>query len=301
MPRSIPCGSGIGWIINGRRIACLLLCVLALAMPALSQSNRYRQLNPEVIEDRLKQHGGSNRARGTALKKLFVEAECSGDRLREDPVPGFAPNVSCTLPGSAAEVIVVGAHFDRVSSSEGVADNWSGASLLPSLYESLSSIQRHHTFVFIGFTEEEAGFVGSEHYVSKLDKQEIKRIRAMVNMDTLGLGPTEIWVSNSDPELVKGLVAIASSMKLPIKGMNVDDVGDSDSRSFKKRKIPTITLHSITDQTLPLLHTRDDNITAIKMNDYYDSYKLIAAFLVWLDLNPAAAQSTSGSSAQESK
>ncbi|PYX03200.1 MAG: Zn-dependent exopeptidase M28, partial [Acidobacteria bacterium] len=34
------------------------------------------------------------------------------------------PNVICVLPGSSDKVIIVGAHFDRVSEGDGVVDNW---------------------------------------------------------------------------------------------------------------------------------------------------------------------------------
>ena len=108
-------------------------------------------------------------------------------------------------------------------------------------------------------------------------------MQAMINIDTLGLGPTEIWVSNSDPNLVKLMSAVASAMKLPVSGMNVDGVGDSDGYSFKQRNIPIITLHSVTGDTLGILHTSKDNLAAIKLDDYYDSYKLIACYLAALD------------------
>ena len=43
---------------------------------------------------------------------------------------------------------------------EGVVDNWSGASLLPSLFESLESQALQRTFRFIGLAEEETGSSG---------------------------------------------------------------------------------------------------------------------------------------------
>jgi len=187
------------------------------------------------------------------------------------------------LPGTGDNAIVVGAHFDHVRAGDGVVDNWSGASLLPSLYQSLSSTPRQHTFIFISFTDEEKGFVGSSFYAKQLSKEEAARIQGMIDVDTLGLGPTEIWVSNSDPGLVKMLEALASTIQLPVNGMNVDGIGDSDGRSFKRRKIPIITLHSVTAQNLRIIHTDQDNLAAMNLDDYYDSYKLIAAYLVMLD------------------
>ena len=81
----------------------------------------------------------------------------------------------------------MGAHYDRVSAGNGVVDNWSGASLLPSLYEAVKGQPREHTYIFIGFTDEEKGLVGSRFYVRQMMKQQVAATDAMVNMDTLGL------------------------------------------------------------------------------------------------------------------
>ena len=272
--------------LDGNKLSRIVMMALVLAFSAAApgQTGQYQQLEPKVIENRLQQYSGSDPVREATLRKIFREAGCTGERLKEQAVlDSMAPNLVCTLPGTGEGVIIVGAHFDHVAPGDGVVDNWSGASLLPSLFQSLSSKPRNHTFVFISFTDEEKGFVGSQSYVAGLGREEIARIRAMVDVDTIGLGPTEIWVSNSDPILVKNLIDVAASLKLPIRGMNVDGVGDSDSRTFKARKIPTITLHSVTNDTVRILHTRKDSYSAIKPDSYYESYRLISAYLAALD------------------
>jgi len=265
--------------------AWLLLALQNSAAALIAQSRDFQQLPPQVIENRLKQYTQSNAAREITIKKLFSEAGCTV--LREQPVQKSAsPNVVCTLPGTGTGVIVVGAHFDHVHRGDGVVDNWSGASLLPSLYQSLISKPRNHTFIFIGFTDEEKGFIGSRAYVKSLSAAEIAQIRAMVDIDTLGLGPTEVWVHNSDPRLVKKLFSTAEALNLPASEMNVDGVGDSDGHAFKDQKIPVITIHSVTRETLGILHTNRDTYSAIRWSDYYGSYQLIAAFLTSLDALP---------------
>jgi hypothetical protein len=274
----------ISEMIRELRRAAIAVILLVCAAAALGQSNTYLQLQPKAIEDRLKQFAGSNRDRELTLKSMFQEAGCSNSRLKEQAVAkSNAPNLSCTLAGTGGDVIVVGAHFDYVPAGEGVVDNWSGASLLPSLYQSLSQKPRRHTFVFVSFTDEEKGFVGSRSYVAELGEGETKHIKAMIDIDTLGLGPTEIWVSNSDPGLVEDLFAYASEEKLRVKTMNVDGFGNSDGQSFKARHIPIITLHSVTNETLRILHTKRDNLSAMRLGDYYDSYRLIAGYLAMLD------------------
>lgn len=140
----------------------------------------------------------------------------------------------------------VGAHFDRASESDGVVDNWSGASLLPSLYEAVKIEPRRHTYIFIGFTDEEQGEVGSRFYARQMTKEQVAMTDAMVNMDTLGLAPTEVWASHSDKRLTGALVDVATQLNVSVTGVNVDQLKlSTDAEQFAERKIPRITIHSL--------------------------------------------------------
>ena len=265
-------------------IGCVLALFISWAAECQTLSLKYSTLEPSTIRDRLSLYKGDDAERRSTLTRLFEEAGCKDDFLRIQPVKDAdAPNVICTLPGETESVIIVGAHFDRVNVGDGVVDNWSGASLLPSLYQSLSSTERHHTFVFIGFTDEEEGFIGSRFYVDSINRDEKESIQAMVDMDTLGLGPTEVWANNSDETLLDWLFRVASETHLPLSVMNVDAYGNSDGSSFKQRGIPIITVHTVTQNNIRILHSKDDRFSAIRMKDYYDSYKLVTSYLAALD------------------
>jgi len=256
---------------------------IAACSPLVAQLH-FKTMNSQVVEQRLKSYKGNDSEREETIKNLFHAAGCPDGKLTEQPVKGLnQPNVICILPGTANTVIVVGAHFDHVDKGDGVVDNWSGASMLPSLYQVLNAEPRKHTFVFVAFSGEERGLVGSRFYVSRLTSEEVKKIDAMVNMDTLALGPTEVWVSRSDEKLVRALNGIAQAMKLPLTGQNVDGVGVSDEESFIGRKVPTITIHSLTQATIRVLHSNRDNYSAVHFDDYYNSYRLLSAYLVFLD------------------
>jgi len=234
------------------------------------------------IERRLRAFEDTNFKRELKLQSMFEEAGCTGDNLTEQRVKhAQAPNVICTLAGSTSSEIVVGAHFDFVDRGKGVVDNWSGCSLLPSLFQSLKETPRRHTFVFIGFTNEEEGLVGSTFYVHELSKEGRRNISAMVNLDSLGLSPTKMDLG--DKKLAKALTAVAGDLKLPLSMMNVRNLGRSDSDSFQDRGVPSITIHSVTSDTWPILHSPRDQLSAIKLDDYYDTYLLIRAYLAYLD------------------
>jgi hypothetical protein len=272
-----------GWVMRFRSGVLIAATVTVIPAVLFAAGLSFQAVKKEVVEQRLASFSRDNTQREVILKKMFTELGCA-DQLTEEQVERIKqPDLICVLPGRTNQIIVVGAHFDHVLLGDGVVDNWSGASLLPSLYQGLRTEPRRHTFIFIAFTGEEKGELGSQAYVRRMSKDEVARTEAMVNMDTLGLGPTEMWLSNADPHLAAALRAVANSLSLPLGVVNVDKVGSTDSEEFARRKIPCITIHSVTQQTWPILHSPQDNMKAVHLDDYYDSYRLIEGYLVYLD------------------
>ncbi len=266
------------------RIVCVVIAYALWAAGALGQ-DKVRLEPRAVIEKRLKSFADDNQARESIIRKWFAESGCAKPNLSEESVkPALPPNVVCVIPGETHEVIVVGAHTDKVpSAGDGVVDNWSGASLLPSLLFSLGAQKRHHTFVFVGFTGEERGLIGSEYYADHLSADERAHVEAMVNMDSLGLTPTKVWASHADKALLDALASVAAASKLPLSTVNVDKLGTTDSESFSSFNITRITQHWVTPEKMEVHHYADDTLLAINMDDYYDSYRLIAEYLAYLD------------------
>lgn len=197
--------------------------------------------------------------------------------------PNDPPDLICRLPGKETSLIVVGGHLDKVRRGNGVVDDWSGSSMLPSLYESLDRRPRKHTFLFIAFTEEEKGLVGSKYYVRHAARGELRRIRAMVNLECLGMNPPEVWEDHAAPNLLASLYRVAHSMGMIIPDVDLEGVGRDDAMSFRRDHVPTITIHSLTQNTVRVLHSKRDNLSAEHPNDYYESYRLVANYLAYLD------------------
>jgi len=268
------------------RSAATVGLLLGSWMRIHGETLQYRLVSREAVEGRLRKYMGDNQERETTLKQLLAGAGCDDQHLSEQPVKGSKlPNVLCILPGSSQKLIIVGAHFDRVSQGDGVVDNWSGASLLPSLFEALKTEPRQHTYIFIGFTDEERGEVGSHFYVHQMSTEQVAATEAMVNMDTLGLASTEVWASHSDPRLFGALLYIAQKLNLPVHAVDVEQVGSTDAEQFAALRIPRITIHSLTQRAWNdrILHTSKDKISAIRLDDYYQTYCLLAAYLAFLD------------------
>jgi hypothetical protein len=194
-------------------LACLARAFACLAQPADSPKIVFDALRQAIVQQRLEAVPRKLADRKAALESLFHEAGCDADRFVEQAVPhSKAPNLVCTLPGETDSEIVVGGHLDSIELGMGVIDDWSGAVLLPSLYQSLKNTPRRHRFVFVGFAAEEPGLFGSREFVRKLGRDEIHRIRAMINLECLGVGQPEVWLSRADPRLSRAYAAVAGML-----------------------------------------------------------------------------------------
>ncbi len=121
------------------------------------------------------------------------------------PSAGTTFNVAATLEGRgdlAGETIVVGAHYDHVGMGgfgslapgtiavhNGADDNASGTAAMLAvaqcMVQRLSGTESHRRLLFIAFTAEERGLLGSKHYVRN-PRFPIESTTAMVNMDMVG-------------------------------------------------------------------------------------------------------------------
>jgi Zn-dependent M28 family amino/carboxypeptidase len=250
---------------------------------ASAQQIQVGPVNEDIVHARLSSFSKKNAEREQIIRRLFTESGCPEANLTAGRVAHVKEsNIICTMPGESERQIVVGAHFDMVDQGSGVVDNWSGASLLSSFYQGLAVAPRKHTFVFVAFAGEEKGLMGSREFVRQL-RQDTHKIAAMVNLDTLGLDETEVWVSRADPKLLSLLSGVAAYMKLPVSGVNVDNVGSSDSESFRAAHVPAMTIHSIKSATWRILHSPADQLDKINFAAYYRSYQLILTFIGVLD------------------
>jgi len=244
-----------------------------------------RIVGPEIIQSRFSGLRQKNDERAQQLRRLFMEAGCGDRSYSEDKILSSPlPNLLCVLPGSSGRIVVVSGHFDNRGPGEGAVDNWSGAALLPSLYESLQGSSHRLTFEFIAFTDEEKGLIGSRDYAGHLSKEHRAQILLNVNIDSIGLpGPIRAWAGRSDDFLMTSAAIVADRVKVRIGASTLDKRYDSDAGAFIAWKIPVIDFSSLTQDTLPLLHSKKDVRKAIDAKSYYDDYRFLAAYLAYLD------------------
>ncbi len=127
-----------------------------------------------------------------------LRLELSADVERQQR---FTPNVAAWLPGETDEYLILGAHFDHLGLGEqsslapdlagkaihpGADDNASGtAGLLELAAYFAGRPKQKRGILFLAFSGEELGLLGSSHYVNH-PLLPLEKAVAMINMDMIG-------------------------------------------------------------------------------------------------------------------
>jgi len=255
----------------------VLILMLCGASPA--QKVQFTPAEKAAVLERMKAIPETNAARALALKELFSNAGCNGKSLVEQKVDGVdTPNIICRLGTEEGDTVIVGAHYDRNSSAQRPLDNWSGAAILPALYQSLRSRKRSHNFVFVAFADSGINTAGAAFFVKHLSQTQLDHTESMINVDALGLSPIKVWSAHSDKDLVHDLIVMVYALKLSASQIDIAAAGATDSDPFASRHIPQITIHSLTQQNVTTGAT-----TQFRPNNYYDTYRLLCGYLAYLD------------------
>lgn len=255
------------------------LSIIWVAQECLAQKIKFTPLEKTEVVSRAEQSPATDVERASQLKMWFDQAGCGVIDLTEQRVEGAAAsNVICHLRGESSSTIVIGAHFDHATSAQRSLDNWTAAALLPGLYRCLKDRKRHFSFVFVAFADNGNDLLGSKLFADHLEAEGAHNVRAMINLDTLGLSPTKIWTAHSDKDLVATLIQCVYMLKLPASQVDITAAGNSDSDPFAQRSVPQITLHSITQE-----HLRRAIPSKFRPTNYYDSYRLLCGYLALLD------------------
>jgi peptidase M28-like protein/PDZ domain-containing protein len=184
-------------------------------------------------------------------------------------------NVIGVLPGHDPvlrnEAVIVGAHYDHLGLGgfgsldpdsngkvhNGADDNASGAAMLIDIAQRLSAAPPARTVVFIAFSGEELGLLGSAYYV-KQPVYPLSTTLAMINLDMVGRLRQKrliVYGSRSAAEFPKLLDSLNWYAGFDLKAQG-DGYGPSDQSSFYAAGRPV--LHFFTDLHEDYHRTTDD-------------------------------------------
>jgi len=234
--------------------------------------------------------------------------------------PQIGRNVIGFLDNGAEKTIVVGGHYDHLGKGfqsgslstdsknqihNGADDNASGTTGVIELarYFAGNNIKEKHNFLFIGFSGEELGLLGSKYFTEN-PTIPLKSISCMINMDMIGRLTDEkgIIISGWGTSPVWGKVIPDLAAKQKIRyTVDSSGVGASDHTSFYLKNIPVVQFFTGTHGDY---HKLSDDTEKINFEGEAKILRLIANVLEGVDKetadpafttagNPHAGQTTS--------
>jgi aminopeptidase N len=219
-------------------------------------------------------------------------------------------NVIGVLPGSdparAGESLVIGAHYDHLGRGEygahadaagrvhpGADDNASGVAVLLELARVLAGKPQPRSIVFVAFTGEETGRLGSKYFLRNTTRYPPGRMIAMVNLDSvgrlgerpllmLGAGTAEEWV-----HILHGAGYVTGVQVKPVN----DDIGSGDQASFIEAGVPAVQLFA---GVHPDFHRPGDTVDKIDADGLVKAAQVLKEITTYLAGRPEALNSTTG-------
>jgi aminopeptidase N len=176
----------------------------------------------------------------------------------------FLKNIIAVIPGKKKEwsdqSVVLGAHYDHLGLGmtigrqadrgkihPGADDNASGVAVLLELARALrESPAPDRSIVFVAFTGEEEGKLGSAHYVKNEKHYPVSKCIGMVNLDTVGrLGKNKLLVLGAASATEWAHIFRGAGF---VTGVDIETVSEeldsSDQMSFQEAGVPAVQIFS---------------------------------------------------------
>ena len=289
----------------------IFLSILVSCKPEINQEKRIKEdvsfLASDDLEGRQTGTEGEKKAAAYISKRfseLGLEAKGTNQYLQpftfkpktnpHDEVK-FDVNGDGTITGNnvigfinnqAENTVIIGAHYDHLGFGgegslyrnavkaihNGADDNASGIAVMLNLAAKLKKKNTNNNYLFMGFSGEEMGLLGSNYFV-KNPTIDTKKVSYMINMDMVGRMKKDsslaVYGTGTSPIFKQVLKSHNDNFKLI---QQESGVGPSDHTSFYLADIPV--LHLFTGQHGDYHKPGDDSE---KLN--YDGMYLIADYI----------------------
>ena len=195
-------------------------------------------------------------------------------------------NVLGFIDNKSDQTVVIGAHYDHLGYGgegslfrgdekaihNGADDNASGVALMLNLASKLRATNVNNNYLFIAFSGEEMGLLGSNYFV-KNATIDVAKMNYMINMDMVGKMNADstlaVYGVGTSPRFKQALTANNQFFKLV---ENESGIGPSDHTSFYLGDVPV--LHFFTGQHEDYHKPGDD---ASKLN--YEAMNMISDYI----------------------
>ena len=212
----------------------------------------------------------------TAIELIKNDAAMAKIVLKQDEYTGKSHNVILDLPGDRPEYIVMTAHYDSTSLSQGAYDNMSGSVGILAAAEYFSKNPHHYGLRFIWCGSEERGLLGSKAYC-EANEDALKDIVLCVNLDMIGcIMGKFIACCTTEESLTHYLKYLCAELGFGIAVKQ--DVYSSDSTPFADKGVPAVSFARIAPGNTATIHNSYDTLAVMKGEQMVEDIAFINLF-----------------------
>jgi hypothetical protein len=199
-------------------------------------------------------------------------------KYKTQNVIGYIPGTAC--PDS---FLVYTAHYDHLGTLgrkvffPGANDNASGTAMMLALARYFSRHPQRYSVMFVGFTGEEAGLLGSR-YLADNPLVSLSNIKFLVNLDLVGTGIDGITVVNATefPGQFKMLSQLNDTGRYVVNIKKRGKACNSDHCPFYTRGVPCFFIYTMGG--IAAYHNPDDRPETLPLTAFEGLTKLLIAF-----------------------
>ena len=210
----------------------------------------------------------------TAIALIRDGAATAKITLDQREYKGNSHNVVVDLPGEIPEYIVMTAHYDSTSLSQGAYDNMSGSVGILAAAEYFSTHPHRYGLRFVWCGSEERGLLGAKAYCTE---ENLKNVVLNVNLDMIGcIMGKFLACCTAEDALVQYIKYMCSELGFGISAYQ--DVYSSDSTPFADMGVPAVSFARIAPNNTATIHNSYDTMAVMKESHMEKDIAFICGF-----------------------
>ena len=211
-----------------------------------------------------------------AIKLIQNGAKTAKIVLKQEEYTGHSHNVILDLPGQIDEYIVLSAHYDSTSLSQGAYDNMSGSVGILGVAEHFAKNPHRYGLRFVWCGSEERGLLGAKAYCAD-HEEALSKVVLNINLDMIGcIMGRFIACCTTEEALTHYITYMGNELGFPVATRQ--EVYSSDSTPFADKGVPALSFARIAPQNTATIHNSYDTMAVMSGEQMVADIAFITAF-----------------------
>ena len=196
--------------------------------------------------------------------------------LEQEEYTVHSHNVVLDLPGQIDEYIVLTAHYDSTSLSQGAYDNMSGSVGILAVAEHFAKNPHRYGLRFVWCGSEERGLLGAKAYC-RAHEEDLAKVALNINLDMIGCIMGRFIACCTTEEALTHYITYMGN-ELGFSVATRQEVYSSDSTPFADKGVPALSFARIAPQNTATIHNSYDTMAVMSGQQMLEDIGFITAF-----------------------